>query len=92
MPNVSLLQSELDVVNVQLQGLSLKNKFIERDLKDTVDIQQFIYFIVFSWFVKNDIKLYIFLQEEKITKIYEKSTEHNAQLSLLNVRNSVKFI
>ncbi|XP_025156761.1 structural maintenance of chromosomes protein 1A-like isoform X2 [Harpegnathos saltator] len=35
--NVSLLQSELNIVNVQFKGLDLKNKFIEKDLKDTDD-------------------------------------------------------
>lgn len=48
MPNVSLLQSELGIIDAQFKGLSLKKNFIEKDLKDTVGVQQFIYY-TFSW-------------------------------------------
>jgi len=30
------MQSELDIINVQIKGLMLRNKYMEIDIKDTV--------------------------------------------------------
>lgn len=36
LPKISLMQSELDTINVQINGLTLQNKYIETDIRNTV--------------------------------------------------------
>lgn len=36
LPKISVMQSELDITNIQIQELTLKDKYIELDIKDTV--------------------------------------------------------
>lgn len=38
LPNISLMQSELNEVDIQIEGLTLRIKHIEDDIKDSVRI------------------------------------------------------
>lgn len=36
LPKISLMQSEFDIINIQIGGLTLRNTYIETDIKNTV--------------------------------------------------------
>lgn len=36
LPKISLMQSEFDINKIQIEGLTVRNKYIETDIKDTV--------------------------------------------------------
>jgi len=47
---ISFMQSERDIINVQIKGLTLQNKYMEIDIKDTVrNIKRQKQFISYSF-------------------------------------------
>lgn len=36
LPKISVMQSELDIINVQIEGLELRNKYMKMDINDIV--------------------------------------------------------
>lgn len=40
LPKISVMQSELDIINIQIEKLILQNKYIKLDIKNTVRKKQ----------------------------------------------------
>ncbi|KAG5343959.1 SMC1A protein, partial [Acromyrmex heyeri] len=94
LPKISLMQSEVDIINIEINALTRQNKYVETDIKDTeneiVEIQKELDMIEGKKIALN-IYIYMYKKINLITSIFriyqEKKTR---QLELEQQYNRIK--